>query len=236
MTEWTEQPLPRSPIGARLIAGIVLAAAGILMTADNLDLLESENWFRYWSVSLIVIGLLKLFAPGTRVFAILLIVVGSWILAYNLGLFPFTIFDLWPLLLIGIGAALVLRSVAGDKPAASPAESEASSVAILSTRRIAPTGPWAGGKAVAFMSTLEIDLSRAEIGSAPVILETLAIWSGIVITVPSGWEVVGEVAPIMGGFEQKTTGHTTEPRRRFIIRGLAMMAGIEVKTAERSAS
>ncbi|HUP65291.1 MAG TPA: DUF5668 domain-containing protein [Thermoanaerobaculia bacterium] len=237
MTTWNEEPLSRGPVGTKLIAGLTIMAAGILMTADNLGVLDAEPWFRFWPIALIGIGLLKLASRDARLLGGILTVVGVWILTYNLGIFPFTIFDLWPLVLIGIGAALIARAALGDRADGATAPDSGSAFAILATRKIAPSGPYAGGKIAAIMSTFEIDLSGAEIGNEPAVIEAFSFWSGIEITVPSHWEVVGEVVPIMGGFEMKSErGPAVERRPRLVIRGLALMAGIEVKTAGRNAS
>ena len=237
MTTWNEERLPRGPVGTKLIAGLTIMAAGILMTADNLDILNAEPWFRFWPLALIGIGLFKLSSRDGRLLGGILTVVGVWILTYNLGIFPFTIFDLWPMILIGIGAALIGRVVLGDRAEGAAAPDSGSAFAIMATRRVAPSGPYAGGKVAAIMSTFEIDLTAVEIGTEPAVIEAFSFWSGIVITVPSHWDVIAEVAPIMGGFEMKgERGPAVERRPRLVIRGLVLMAGIEVKTASRSAS
>ena len=45
------------------------------------------------------------------------------------------------------------------------------------------------------------------------------------------WWVVGRVAPILGGYEDKTAG-APDGAPRLVIRGSAIMGGIEVRNAE----
>jgi predicted membrane protein len=89
------------------------------------------------------------------------------------------------------------------------------------------TSDYRGGSVAAFLGGYELDLTKADITNGPAIIDVFTIWGGIEIYVPDTWEVIGEVTPIMGGFEMKTSG--SDPRKRLIVRGLALMAGIEVK-------
>jgi hypothetical protein len=86
------------------------------------------------------------------------------------------------------------------------------------------------GEAVAVMGGCEIDLSPARIAEEAVI-DVLAVWGGIEIRVPTGWKVIGRVAPILGGYEDKTAG-APDGAPRLVIRGSAIMGGIEVRNAE----
>jgi hypothetical protein len=49
--------------------------------------------------------------------------------------------------------------------------------------------------------------------------------------VPPDWVVDGQVTAILGGFESKTGTIATDPSQVLVIRGLAMMGGVEVRSA-----
>ena len=68
--------------------------------------------------------------------------------------------------------------------------------------------------------------------TTPVMVEVLSMWGGIEIRVPSGWEVIGEVVPIMGGVDIKAD--STPGGRQLIVRGLVLMSGVEIKNARNS--
>jgi predicted membrane protein len=219
-----------------LIVGGFFTLLGVLLTLDNFDLIESEQLLNFWPVVLLAVGLAKWFdSDSSRIAAIIFVVAGTLLLADNVGLLRFSIFDLWPLILIFIGAAFVARSL-GVNPGRRFAEAaREGNVAVLAERRIdVTTADYRGGRATAFMGTLHLDLSRADISNGPAILDVHTMWGAIEIIVPERWEIVGQVTPFMGGFEVKARG-ASDPSRRLIVRGGALMAGIEVKTARSEA-
>lgn len=217
-----------------LIAGTFFTALGLLITLDNFDLVNASHLLRYWPLVLVAAGLAKVADAGSsRVIAVILLVLGAALLADNVGLIRFELFDLWPLILIGVGAMFVARSM-GKGPAA-PASSSGGerSFAMLSERTVRiDAKDYRGGSASAFMGSLTVDLSEADITSGPAVLHAHAMWGGVVIIVPERWEVIGDVTPFMAAFEMKTRG-TSDPSRTLIVRGGAMWAGIEVKSASR---
>jgi hypothetical protein len=85
-----------------------------------------------------------------------------------------------------------------------------------------------GGTLTAVMGGCEIDLRGADItvGREPV-LEVFALWGGIEVKVPAHWTVVSHVDPILGGYEDGTRP-PKEETKRLIIRGTAIMGGVEV--------
>jgi hypothetical protein len=227
---------PYPAVATKLIAGAFLAVLGIVLTGDNLGYFNAEPLLRWWPVVLIAIALVKLSQPGSHGLAFLILVAGSWILLYNLDVIRFTIFDLWPIVLIGIGLNMVVRTgrARSDRPAE---DDRVSATAIFSERILTPTAsPYHGGRLGAFLGSCELDLTRVEFDrDRPAVVEAIAFWGGVSIIVPEGCEVIGEVLPIMGGFEVKTAP-VSEPRRQLIVRGLALMAGVEVKSADRRKS
>jgi hypothetical protein len=56
-----------------------------------------------------------------------------------------------------------------------------------------------------------------------------AMWGGIEIRVPDDWTVVSRVTPVLGGFDDKTRPSPGAGAHRLVIRGFAIMGGIEVK-------
>jgi len=62
------------------------------------------------------------------------------------------------------------------------------------------------------------------------VIETIAVWGGIEILVPYEWEIVGEVVPVMGGFEVKVRP-SASTGKQLIVRGAAVMGGVNVKSA-----
>ncbi|HYI13205.1 MAG TPA: DUF5668 domain-containing protein [Thermoanaerobaculia bacterium] len=229
---------PARPLGAspgKLLAGLFFTVAGILLVLDNFDIMESERILRLWPALLIAAGVTKLLTGGSRVVAVILILIGTGLLGDNLGLVRFSLFDLWPLMLIGGGLVMVAGAFGWRLPER-PASSQQSGVAMFSNKVVAETTrDYRGGNAMAFLGGYTLDLTGADITNGPAVLDVFAFWGGVEIFIPDTWEVVSEVTPFMAGFEAAASG-AADPTRRLIVRGAAMMAGIEVKNASRRKS
>lgn len=209
--------------GTKLILGIFFVIHGLLLTADNLGALDAWNILRYWPAVILLIGLYKIWQPGRLLPGAVLSLIGASLLAYNAGLMRITVFDFWPLLLIGAGVVIVARATGFE---VAPGGSH-TLIGILSSPKVMPA-EFAGARAVAFMGGCILDLTEATMPQSPAVIDAFAMWGGIEIFVPETWEVVGEVIPFMGGFEIKAAP-IGAPQHRLIVRGTAIMAGMEVK-------
>lgn len=221
-------------IAPRLIIGLGILLLGVLWTLDNMDVLESEPITRWWPLVLIVIGLVKLLdRHANRFAAIALLAVGGLFLLDEANLIDFDLGDLIPLGIAFIGAKLAWEAltrrnrgpaVVGDSDSVIHAFGMMAGVKRQSNSR-----EFRGGDANAIMAGVELDLRNAQIREGDdVIIDAFAMWGGVDIFVPTNWRVVGDVLPIMGGFEDNTHP-TAEPGPTLRIRGTAIMGAIEVK-------
>ena len=103
--------------------------------------------------------------------------------------------------------------------------------AMMSGVRRQVTGAFAGAEATAIMGGVELDLRYSAMDADEVIIDTFALWGGIEIWVPMHWEIVSQGLPLMGAFEDKThvTTHGGNRQPRLIVRGVAIMGGVEIK-------
>lgn len=227
--EHLEEPR-RSNIGLKLIAGIFFTVLGILLTADNLDLLVADRYIRLWPALVMLAGLVKVYEPGSALLGIALLIVGAWLLAHNVGLIRFTIFDMWPIILIGIGVLLVGRAFGFMPQPHLP-----KNMVLLSAQKLEHGArDYTGGTLTAVLGGYEVDLTQADIRQSPAVLNVFALWGAIEIQVPEEWDVQSEVMPVMGGVEVTTPrGAVVDPKKRLILRGSALMGGIEVKGVPR---
>jgi hypothetical protein len=225
MEERMNQPIRIA--GAKLIVGLFFAVAGLLMTADNLDLIDASQYLRYWPAVVIAVGLIKLADPARRLAGFLLTLAGASLLAYYAGWVGITIFDLWPLLLIFGGALMVMRAL-GVRSIPEAGADDRNVWSILASRNVRnASSDFRAVRVGVFLGGCDLDLTHADIVDGPAVVETFAMMGGIRIFVPDDWEVIGEVVPVMAGFDVRTA--PANPRRRLIVRGTALMAGIEVK-------
>jgi hypothetical protein len=96
-----------------LIWGLFLIALGGLFLFERFDLMSLHSIGRYWPVILIMIGISQL---TERRFgsSINYVLSGFWFLAVQLHWYGLTYRNSWPLLLVGIGAGMVVRSLSGE--------------------------------------------------------------------------------------------------------------------------
>ena len=104
----------------RLLFGIVLVTLGLLWTLDNLGLADAERILDWWPALLLLYGFVRVTGlDGTRrvVSGVLFMIAGGWMLAREFGFVHVSIFRLWPVFMIFVGASLVWRSVRGPQAA-----------------------------------------------------------------------------------------------------------------------
>jgi hypothetical protein len=220
-----------------LVFGLVVMAVGLLLTLDNLGIVEARSFWRYWPVILIALGLARMregVARNGRPAGLGLVVVGTVLLLLELGLLRFRI--IWPLVLLGIGASMVWRalrrpvSVNADQGGTGAAgDDRLSAFALWSGIRRATSDPdFRRGEATAIMGGCEINLTNASMKGDEAVFDTFALMGGIEIRVPEEWAVENRGAAFLGGFEDRSR-RPLDPRKRLIITGLAIMGGVEVK-------
>ena len=241
--------------GHHLFSGFIFVLIGLVFLLGNMGFLNVNAVVRFWPVILIAAGLFKLaesrdnYRSGSGFFWI---VVGLLFLMNNFNILRIAFRDIWPILLIGVGALMLWRSVMARRErgswtapgfTSSSEQSESgpigpipssnsllSATAILGgVKRVNNSQDFRGGDATAIMGGCEIDLRPASISpNHEPVLEVFAMWGGIEIRVPPDWTVISKVDPILGGYEDKTLPPKDEAKR-FVVRGSVVMGGIEVK-------
>jgi hypothetical protein len=101
---------------ARIVMGLVVIAIGVLFTLDKLGYVRAGDFWEYWPVILIAVGIGRIVQPrGThgRGFGVFLIVLGAWFLLSNLDVIEYRVWDYWPVLLVLFGAMMIWRAIAG---------------------------------------------------------------------------------------------------------------------------
>ena len=221
----------------RLVLGLFALVAGSLLLLDNMGVLLAWDYLRFWPALLILVGLIKMTQPGSgRVFGLLLALVGAWLLADVLDVAEFDFDYVWPVILVIGGLNLLVSEVFRRARREGPAETDAEidALALLGgVKRVSASQRFRGGSATAIMGGCEIDLRHAAIAQGETaVFDTFAMWGGIELVVPETWVVELKGFPIMGAFEDNTR-QTTGSTQRLVIKGMAIMGGVEVKSAPR---
>jgi len=243
---------------SRLVLGLVVIAIGVLFTLDRLGYVEAGDFWEYWPVLLIAIGIGRVFQPRgarERGFGGVLILLGVWLLLSNLDVIHVSFRDAWPVLLVVLGIMMVWRAItapffagprrrlreamaAGDGSAAvagvttsgADTSSTVNGFALLGgVKRKVVSPEFRGGALTAILGACELDLRHASIASGQAVIDTFALWGGIEIKVPQEWSVAVQGTPILGAFDDKTVRVGGDGSKVLVIKGVALMGGVEVK-------
>jgi predicted membrane protein len=222
----------RFHITPRLIIGLAILVLGALWTLDNMNILESEDFTRFWPVVLIAIGIVQYVNRRTnRVGPVLLMIVGVLFLASSLDFIDFDLGDLIPLAIAAWGAKLVWDALGrrSSRPGIEDGDSVVHAFAVMGgVHWRSNSQEFRGGDANAIMGGVELDLRNVQLKPGEkVIIDALAVMGGVEIWVPAGWRIDADVLPVMGAFENKAASSENGPM--LTVRGTAVMGAIEVK-------
>jgi predicted membrane protein len=212
----------------RVVLGLGVMLAGLVLALDSLGLVDGGALFRFWPLALIAVGIVKWLSPAPqRMSALFWIVAGVAFLLVTLGRMSFA--GVWAVLLFLVGAKIAWKAL---RPVALPTD-PAAALDLLQfmggTKTVVTTTDFKGGQATAVMGGCEIDLRHASMPEGrPAVLDTFAFWGGIEIRVPDDWEVVSQGSAALGGFVNNARS-APGAKRRLVVTGLAIMGGVEVK-------
>ena len=239
----------------RIIIGILIVAAGVLLLLDKMDIGVDVRLGDYWPVILIVIGLGKIIQPKEyrRIYGgIVIAAIGGLFLLNNLGYIHFWFNELWPVLLILLGIEMLRCGFFKDSTRfrccfrhdhgkfhhrrwKEMKDSREIDQDVINIDVTLGSGSYKitnkqlkGGHVSVIMAGCELDLRNAEMAQDQITLDISTIMGGVELIVPPQWEVVVNGSPILGGVEDKTS-KPDSPAKKLIINGSAIMGGIEVK-------
>jgi predicted membrane protein len=244
----------RSYFNTRIVIGLLIIAAGILLLMKSLGYSSDYNVGDFWPVILIVIGMGKVIQPKEYrqlYWGIVIMAVGTLFLLNNLGYIHFWFKDLWPILLILLGIELLRCGVFKHKfnwtccfhdegkrhfktwKGISNSNNVDNDYVDISV--VLGGGEYKfmnkqlkGGSVSTIMGGCELDFRNADMEKEEMVLEISSIMGGVDILVPSHWQVVMHGTPILGSVEDKTT-KPENPTKKLIIKGSAIMGGVEIK-------
>jgi predicted membrane protein len=215
------------------IIGIGVLALGAVFLLDNFDLIDGYAFYPYWPVLFILVGISHFVRPrGSRRYltGVIFIAVGAVWVAANLGYLSFDLWDLWPVVLIIFGARLMLRPFLRRRMSRGDVANVFEATAILGgANRTLSSADFQGGIATAIMGGCEIDLRDCGSEGGPAEIDTFAFWGGVDIRVPEDWEVEVRGVAVLGAFEDNSTTLHGTSGKVLIVRGIAIMGGVEVK-------
>jgi len=225
-------------VAGQVVIGLLVIAMGLLFLLDNLGILDMHRAVSFWPMLFVIVGVVKLCDTRSRGGTLLgagLVGVGILMMLDRLGVVSLSWDALWPLALIGLGAYLVGKAwrTRNGPQHGMPADGVAPDdvldiVAILAgfERRVASQA-FRGGEVTTVLGGCTLDMRGASIVGEAVV-NVFAFWGGVTIKCPPDWSVELQGTPILGGFEEKTVA-PPDRSKRLVIRGYAIMGGVEVR-------
>ena len=232
---------------SQVLMGVLVIAVGLLFLLDNLDIIDVHDALAFWPLVFIFAGVAKLLDTSSRdgyLVGLAGIGVGVIMILHRLGIIYFSWRAAWPLILIGVGLMVVYRAMTGQRTARfgvavvdgqdklqDAVDSGSQTVDVTAVlggfERRVHTQDFRGGEVTAVMGGCALDLRGASM-KGEAIIHVFALWGGVTLKVPPDWTIVLEGTPILGGFEEKTIA-PPDNSKRLIVRGYAIMGGVEVR-------
>lgn len=219
-------------ISPQIIVGLAIVVFGLLLTANNLGFGHFSLAIRFWPMVFTALGIALLIEKGTsssrKFWGVVFVVGGLWQTAVEAFGFRFYIDDYWPLIIVGLGVMLVLRSVAPKSP---PVEDYTNVGTPVGDPASPMSGASASGGSMGSMGTGPSASSAGptmNFAGADETVNAFAFMGGVRRNIVSPAFRRGNLTAIMGGVvldmrQSQATGGET------VVEVFAIWGGIEVK-------
>ncbi|WP_027340381.1 LiaF transmembrane domain-containing protein [Halonatronum saccharophilum] len=211
--------------------GIIIILLGVLLLFNGAGITDigiGDLISNYWPLLLVGGGLFNLISnPVGKLGGLIVFLIGLSLQLRVLGYFNIFDFEFfWPIVLILVGFWLIFKR--GDN-INHLSEDSFNIIAIFSgfeTKSVSKK--FKGGSIIAIFGGAEVDLRKADIAEDQVArIDVLAMFGGVDIYVPEGWNVVVSGLPIFGGWENSTKkGDPNGPTLK--VSGLAIFGGFDI--------
>lgn len=225
----------------RYFVGVSLILLGAGFLGDQLGYFDFGDLIgTYWPVIIILAGVIGLLDKGSsKLGNMIVIAVGAIFLLSRLDLITRDVFKyIFPVALILIGANVIFSK--GIKTNSSGVNSETwnknrtvedfvdHTVLMSGIENFNTSQSFKGGKLTAIMGGIELDLREANMEGTQCYIEATAIAGGIEIHIPRHWRVEAQGTPLLGAFTNKALSSTDPAAPLLIIKGTAIMGGVEI--------
>ncbi|MCH7852534.1 MAG: hypothetical protein IIC41_07110 [Candidatus Marinimicrobia bacterium] len=207
---------------------------------------DTEVFRTYWPALLIGWGGWGILRKGFRLGlgSLIILALGVFLLLSNLRLWTWDVGQLWPVLLVLLGLAIIgrrgrpgrwLRRRIVRRGTASVSETvsgsdSGSSYVFSGGRERVTSQEYRGGTVSAICGGLELDLREARLGNSQVTLAVTVVCGGMEIKVPKDWMVHLQPSVALGSAElQRRQPKMEDASGEFIITGTVICGGVEVK-------
>lgn len=183
-----------------------------------------------WPIFIMILGVYIMFRTHSQfLLGSLVFIVGVVSLADNFLVLPFTVWNLWPLILIFIGIRIIFGDVfgffkLGDR---NISENVDSTAIFWADQRKIKSQNFKSGKITVLFGGSELDLTETKFADGAVI-DIVCIFGGVSLKMNSNTQVLSEGIGLFGGFEDKSN-KADNSSQKVEIKGVAIFGGVEIK-------
>ncbi len=213
----------------RLVTGFSILAFGLIAWLDQMGRIDAHDYLRWWPLILVATSLAH-FARKQWVGGLIWMVVALMFMP-SIPYIPdfrfWKILALWPLLITAGGLTLIgqaMRSSGGGERFHAFAWMGGNGMLVTSNEL-------AGGDAVAVMGGCDVNLVNTKITTMAEV-DVVAFWGGIELRVPKDWVIENRVMGLFGASTNRTSNPTEGDGPRLVVRGSAIMGGVEIRNAK----
>lgn len=212
-----------------LSLGAVLIGIGVLLLLDQWGLIDFWSTIRtWWPAALIVWGGRQMWL-GSRLGGAVIAAVGVYLLGQRLGLLePRSLIAFWPLILMGIGVAILMQGTASRRTRAG-GHAGANLSAFFDDQELVLRRPFAGGQAFTLFGDAHLDLSGAEPASKESPVEVFLIFGDLEMTVPASWAVENRSIALFAGTRHSPGDSKELAQHSVVVRGLQLFGEVIVR-------
>lgn len=234
----------KKTLDGKLVAAIVLIAAGALLMLNTFNVIHMPLW-QYifdWRTIVIAIGLVLMSSQNHKVTGYILTGLGLifWVPSFfGTDIRFYQVF--WPIILIAIGLIIISRRGKHGGMGNKQIRNEDGSISTDYLNDIAIFGGgilrvesqnFKGGTLTAIFGGRDLDLKTAKITSEGAIIDVFTLFGGSKLIVPDDWQIKSDALSLFGGFTDKRHIKPDEVKENkvLLLKGVVMFGGIEVKS------
>jgi predicted membrane protein len=219
-------------LSSQVVLGAAIIVVGLLLLLDSTGTYDAAPLLDYVPSLFVLAALYAMVSSRFRNLVgplIVVVVAGAWQLVTLDVVAADEVGELWPLLLVVLGLALV-----AGRFRARPTEAGgdvSSTIALFGGRNQRVTSAsFASADATALFGGVELDLRDAEVADPPAQVSAFVLFGGVDVVVPRDWNVQLDVFPVFGGAEDERPRRDEEhDETDLVVTGIAAFGGVTVK-------
>ncbi len=225
----------------RIVLAGFLIVIGIFLILRNFHILPFIPWLFSWPMILILIGTFIILTRQALLPAMIFIGLGLYFLLpdiFNIYINHF--WNLWPLLLIAIGMALLLRNRSprydgrGRSAEREIGMDYLDEVSVFSGgEKMITSQEFKGGKITNIFGGSEINMLNAKLAAGTNYIDVFTLFGGSTLIIPAHWNVKVDMISVFGGFSDKRDFKSRDVGKEdpeLYIKGVTLFGGGEIKT------